>query len=152
ERALLRAAELAPQSMDPLFRAWVISRLQPIENVTFLRRGTRAGGGDVFYARPYLDHDTLAFVPYPVSLVASGHGDPPAAARDSAISHSNAGLLEGAAQWVARDEANAAAWYELATIAEATGGATLGTHRYSAGEIAARAQRLARDTVMQINL
>ena len=144
-RKYLRAGEVAPSAVDPAFRGWLMQRLGGVLFTTsnHYRSGRSLGvTGQAMMGPPYLSGDSLAFAPIPITEIARGKDAVAAALVDAAIAQNLETLRRAAEQWVLRAPNSGAAYSELASLAEETGGvAFLGEARISALQAAIRAKK-----------
>jgi tetratricopeptide (TPR) repeat protein len=129
--AYRRALELVPAA-HRAFTGLAIERLIDLFYAeTYLYRPGFAPGGDTlrFAAFPSLDHDTLAFVPWPIAdfFSAKGGSRPPTA--QDAVAKNREELRALIDKWIAAFPASADAHEALSLVLETTGELDLGPSR-----------------------
>jgi hypothetical protein len=153
-RAYARGAEqLGPQA-SPAFREWLAGRLSRVLIVVSNKR--RSGFAVVrdtitLLAAPFLDGDTVGYVPFELKDVAKATGAPPADRRDAALARNRAWLKAAIESWVSSAPEMAAAVDSLAAITEISDGvANVGGHQRSALEIVQSSSGLKRDSLQRL--
>lgn len=155
--AYLRAFELVP-SFQRVLTGTAFDRLSRLlyAEANYVRMGFAIGGDTMpFAAYPELDHDTLAFVPFPRdSVYAAATGtDPPT--RGAAIDRNRRLLRDLASAWVGASNRDPAAHEALALALELTGPLNddgLSQEGASALGALERALGLARTPTMRVRL
>jgi hypothetical protein len=150
-----RASEVGSITEGP-FQGWVLGRVSsllfPTTNRVRLGRGL---GPDTtnYVSLPFLDHDTLAFAPYPMRDVASGTYEPPARLVQAAAARARQSLRQAAEEWVRRSPQSAAALDSLAGWMEVSGGVgSVNGRQMTALDVVRRACEMSNDSMQRTRL
>ena len=155
-RAFQKLADLVSTTAEPRFSGWLalrLSRLLPTETVR-LRQGFAVETDTIFFsARAFLDHDTIAFVPYDSRWPSSANTDPDPARQMAAIER-NLGILRRAGErWVEDAPTDPGAYAFLADVVERSGtDANVHGDRVSALAAVRRAMQYSRGGPQQVAL
>jgi hypothetical protein len=155
-RVYLRASHAAGAPADSRFQGWLLGRLSDVlfAVTNHVRLGTSLSPSELnFGALPFLDHDTLAFSPYPLRELASGRLDPPPILVDSAVRRNREFLRRVSEGWVQAAPQDPDALDSLAAWTEVSGGiGHVGTHDVGTLEIVQAARALSRSKSQQLRL
>jgi tetratricopeptide (TPR) repeat protein len=121
--AYARALELLP-SAHRAFTGVAIQRLMDLffAETSIYRAGYAPSSDTLFFgAFPSLDHDTLAFVPWPIADFFSARGGSRPATTQAAVAHNREELRKTIATWIDAFPASADAHEALGLVLETTG-------------------------------
>ncbi len=155
-RAYRRAAVSADISMGSLFRGWILGRLSKVLFATtnHVRMGAVVAADSTYMgAFPYLDGDSIAFAPHPISDFRTRKGDPPPALIQAAAVRSRNNLRAYAEDWVRSAPNDPIALDSLATWSELSGGfASVNGRQTPTLELLRAAQAIAKDSTQRLRL
>ncbi len=155
-RAYLRASGTAAAPVESAFSGWLLSRLSTVlYTVTNrVRLGQRlAADSETFGALPFIDHDTIAFAPYPAGQLALGDFDPAPGLVEAVVRRNREILRHVCEAWVRAAPRNAAALDSLASWTEVSGGvARVDEKDLSTVEILSLARAAARDPAQLLHI
>jgi hypothetical protein len=118
----IRAYRHILEDRGPPQPAFVYKRLLELVYVegNYTRQGIEVGTSQTFAAYPSLQHDTLAFIPYPAVQVWAGNPAAVPRTKAEALDHNRALLRRLLSSWVKSSPANVEARIALAAILETT--------------------------------
>ncbi len=156
-RAYHRAVETTDDiAATPSFRGWILGRLSSVLFATtnHVRVGTFVGRDTLFMgAFPFLDGDTNAFAPHPISDFRTRKGDPPSAKVQAAAARSRSMLKAYVEDWVRAFPGDADALDSLARWSELSGGnAVVNGRQTPTLELLHLARVASRDSTQQLRL
>ena len=155
-RAYRRAAAGADPSTGSVFRGWILGRLSSVlySTTNHVRSGEFVSTDTIFMgAFPYLDGDSAAFAPHPLSEFRTRKGDPPPSLVQAAATRARNDLRAYAEDWVRSAPRDPAAFDSLATWSELSGGfASVNGRQTPTLELLRAARNLATDSTEQLRL
>jgi tetratricopeptide (TPR) repeat protein len=145
--AYRRALELVPSAHQALMSLGMSRLINLFFAESYWYRDGAALGRDTlqFAAFPSLDHDTLAFIPWPVADFMSARGGSRPPTMQAAVSRNRDALRASILKWIAAFPASPNAWEALSYILETTGEIDVGPAEGSALEAIRRARALTDD-------